>query len=558
MSVHLSSVFLGAAAPVYEQALQDLLERKVVARIWAKDHTLWKPSPEEITNRLGWLNSYEDFKDQWPSAADFVAGVRADGYNRAILLGMGGSSLAPEIFRKICGVRDGFLDLSVCDSTAPAVMAALAEGLEYEKTLFIVSTKSGGTVETLSAMKYFFQLAAGMLGESEAGRHFVAITDPGSKLAEIATAYQFRHIFYGDPNIGGRYSALSVFGLVPAALIGMDVKALLKRTADDHADTVRLGAQLGAILGVLAGGGRNKVTYVLSWPLSSFGDWGEQLIAESTGKEGKGILPIVGEPLGVPAVYGPDRFFVRIKLKDKDEALPGLILLEAAGHPVVELVLDDLNDLGALLYSWEVATAVAGHILAVNPFDQPDVEAAKQFTRQVIARMQTASAPAEEPAIRDGEMAVYGKMEAAGASEALANFLAPVAPGDYIAFQAYLPPSASLDMLLADWRLLLRDLYRTATTVGYGPRFLHSTGQLHKGDDGSGLFIQLTADNPQDVAIPDEMTGGQSSLTFGALQIAQARGDARALEARGRRVIRFHFTADVLQGIDILFKSLKR
>jgi glucose-6-phosphate isomerase len=558
MSVHLSSVFSGVFAPVFDRALMEIKDQKVVERIWAKDHTVWKPSPEEITNRLGWLNSFEDVKDQWPDVADFVARVRVDGYNRAILLGMGGSSLAPEIFRKICGFQEGFLDLSVCDTTAPAVMAALAEGLECEKTLFIVSTKSGGTVETLSAMKYFFRFAAEKLGKSEAGRRFVAITDPGSKLAETAATYQFRHIFYGDPNIGGRYSALSVFGLVPAALIGVDVKALLKRTADDHADAIQLGVKLGVMLGALAKAGRNKVTYLLSWPLLSFGDWVEQLIAESTGKEGKGILPVVGEPLGAPAVYGPDRFFVRIALKDKDEAPPGLAVLKEAGHPVAEMLLDDLHDLGAMLYTWEVATAVAGQILSVNPFDQPDVEAAKQFTRQVIARMQESAAPAEQPIIRENDIAVYGKTDAANTSEALAGFLASAKAGDYIALQAYLPMSASLDMLLADWRLKLRDRYRVATTVGYGPRFLHSTGQLHKGDDGSGLFIQLTADNAQDVAIPDEMTGGQSSLTFGILQIAQARGDAQALESRGRRVIRVHFTGDIQQGIEILIQSLKR
>ncbi|HPJ96056.1 MAG TPA: hypothetical protein PK022_02025 [Syntrophales bacterium] len=557
MSVHLSSVFLGAVAPVVERMLQRLQKQRIIERIWAKDHTVWKTSPEEITNRLGWLNSFEDFKDQWPEVADFISRTRADGYNRAILLGMGGSSLAPEIFRKICGVRDGYLDLSVCDTTAPAVMAALAESMEYEKTLFIVSTKSGGTVETLSAMKYFFRLTAENLGESEVGRHFVAITDPGSKLAETAVTYQFRHIFYGDPDIGGRYSALSVFGLVPAALIGLDVKALLKRMADGHADAVRLGVQLGAMLGGVAEAGRNKVTYGLSWPLSSFGDWVEQLIAESTGKEGKGILPVVGEPLGTPAVYGPDRFFVRVALNDKDEADPGFAVLKNAGHPVAEMILDDLHDLGALLYVWEVATAVAGHLLAVNPFDQPDVEEAKQFTRQVIAQMQEA-ATGEDPVIRDKNIAVYGKTVSAAVSEVLAAFLASAKPGDYIALQAYLPPSASLDMLLADWRLLLRDSYRMATTVGYGPRFLHSTGQLHKGDDGRGYFIQLTADNPLDVAIPDEMTGGQSSLTFGALQIAQARGDAQALESKGRRVIRFHFAGDLQQGIEKLIHSLKR
>ncbi|MBN1548754.1 MAG: hypothetical protein JW902_19040 [Syntrophaceae bacterium] len=557
MSVQLSAVSLGQGAAACEKALQDMRDKKVVERIWARDYTVWKTRPEEIANRLGWLKSYEDFKDQWPAVADFVAGVKADGYNRAILLGMGGSSLAPEIFRKIYGVREGFLDLSVCDTTSPVVIKGLTHDLDSEKTLFIVSTKSGGTVETLSALRYFFNLTAEKLGPVEAGGHFVAITDPGSKLDEIATAYRFRHVFYGDPDIGGRYSALSAFGLVPAALIGMDVKGLLKRAVDNHADAVQLGVKLGAMLGTMAEAGRNKATYVLSWPLSSFGDWVEQLIAESTGKEEKGILPVVGEPLGAPEVYGTDRFFVRIALRN--EADPGLAALKEAGHPVAEMVLDDLQDLGTLLYIWEMATAVAGHLLAVNPFDQPDVEAAKQFTRQVIVQMQEASAPAEEPPIRDGDIAVYGRIPVVkDAPAALTEFLKAAGPGSYIGLQAYLPPSTYLEMLLAEWRLLLRDRYRVATTVGYGPRFLHSTGQLHKGDDGRGLFIQLTADNSQDVAIPDEMNTRQSSLNFGALQIAQARGDAQALESKGRQVIRFHFAADVQQGIEKLIKTIKK
>lgn len=555
MSVLLSSVFLGHVTSSCEEALKEIQAQRVVERIWAKDHTVWKPSPEEITNRLGWLKSYEDFRDQWPAVEDFVAGVRAEGFRQVLLLGMGGSSLAPEIFRKILGVRAGYPDLSICDTTSPSVMAALAERAGCEKTLFIVSTKSGGTVETLSAMKYFFQLTAEQIGLPEAGKRFVAITDPGSKLDEIAGTYRFRQIFYGDPDIGGRYSALSVFGLVPAMLIGADVRTLLKWTTDRLPDAVGQGVQLGAMLGAAAGVGRNKATYLLSPALLPFGDWVEQLIAESTGKEEKGILPVVGEPPGLPEVYGPDRFFIRIAIQG-EASWPGLADFKDAGHPVAELALDRVEDLGELMYIWEMATAVAGSLMKVNPFNQPDVEAAKQFTRQVIARMQEAAAPAEEPAIRDHDIAVYGKTDAANATEALTRFLATVAPGDYIALQAYLPPSDSLDHLLGEIRLLLRDRYRAATTIGYGPRFLHSTGQLHKGDDGSGFFIQFTADNPQDVAIPDEMTGGKTSLTFGVLQLAQARGDAQALESRRRRVVRFHFSGSVQQEIKKLFNPL--
>jgi glucose-6-phosphate isomerase len=560
MSVQLVSAVLGDIESPWKKALTDIREQRIAERIWGKDYTVWKPAPEEIINRLGWLRSGDDFKDQWPLVEDFVAGVRGDGYTQALLLGMGGSSLASEIFRKIFGIREGFLDLSVCDTTAPATIVSLAERLDIKKTLFIVSTKSGGTVETLSAMKYFYHLTVEKIGEAETGRHFLAITDPGSQLAATAMAHRFRHIFYGDPNIGGRFSALSVFGLVPAALIGVDVKGLLKWTTDRQPAAVNLGVNLGAMLGVMARAGRNKVTYVLSEALSPFGDWVEQLIAESTGKEGKGILPVVGEVLGLPEVYGADRFFVQIGLWDENKNEPGLIKLKEAGHPVVKIALDHRSDLGELLYIWEIATAAAGYILEVNPFDQPDVEAAKQFTRQVLEQIQgKKSEKTDEQMVTDGDTTVYGPISSAtDAGQVLEKFLNSVGPGHYIALQAYLPPEPSLDKRLNEFRLLLRDRYRVATTVGYGPRFLHSTGQLHKGDDGRGLFIQFTADNRADVAIPDEMTGNQSSLTFGALQIAQAQGDAKALESRRRRVIRFHFTRDSREGITKLINSLIR
>jgi len=560
MSVQLSAVSLGEMTSSWERTLEGIRNNKIAERIWEKDYTVWKPHPEEIVNRLRWLRSYEDFRDQWSLVEDFVAGVRGDGYNQALLLGMGGSSLAPEIFRRILGAREGYLDLSVCDTTAPGTIASLTSRLNIEKTLFIVSTKSGGTVETLSAMKYFFQQACRKMEASEAGRHFVAITDPGSRLADMAETYRFRQIFYGDPDIGGRYSALSVFGLVPAALIGADIKALLKWTTDRHADAVTLGVKLGAMLGAAAVAGRNKATFILSQVLVPFGDWVEQLIAESTGKEGKGILPVVGEPVGVPEVYGADRFFVHIGLRGENDDEPGLRQLKESGHPVAELVLDQADDLGELLYIWEMATAVSGHVLAVNPFDQPDVEAAKQFTRQVIDQSRKEEAGSEEvPLAMDRNMAVYGLGKTVSTPvQALEDFLDFAGEGSYFAVQAYLTMEPSLTRLLEALRLTVRDRFHIATTVGYGPRFLHSTGQLHKGDDGTGLFVQFTADNPEDTPIPDEMTGQKSSLTFGALQIAQARGDAKALESRGRRVLRFHLTGDIYVGIKQLIESLKR
>ncbi len=559
MPVRLSAFSLGDMTTAWEDSLKKIQAEQVLARIWARDHTVWKSAPDEIVNRLGWLNCFSDFQDQWGAVEDFVVGVRTEGYNHVLLLGMGGSSLAPEVFRKILGVQRGYPDLSVCDTTAPAAMAAWANRLEWGKTLFVVSTKSGGTVETLSAMKYFFRLGAGRLGSAETGRHFVAITDPGSSLEDIARIHRFRRVFSGDPSIGGRYSALSVFGLVPASLIGGDPRALLKWTVGRLADAVKLGEQLGTMLGIMAVRGRNKATYILSQPLTPFGDWLEQLIAESTGKENRGILPVVGESLGMPEVYGSDRLFVRIAFREEGDALPEVEAIKGAGHPLVELRVDGVNDLGELMYVWEMATAVACHFLGVNPFDQPDVEASKQFTREVITRMQHEPVCRAMPAVNDGDVSCYGcDSGASHIGEALSDFLRSVEAGGYIALQAYLAPSAPLDSLLAELRVLLRDRYRVATTVGYGPRFLHSTGQLHKGDDGRGLFVQLTADESLDVGIPDEMTGDQTSLTFGVLQSAQAQGDARALESRGRRVVRVHFCGDVPQGIQKLIDFMKR
>ncbi|NLN59319.1 MAG: glucose-6-phosphate isomerase [Deltaproteobacteria bacterium] len=556
MAVKLVHVALGHAVSSWKNTLAEIRERRVVERMWEGDHTVWKTSPEEIVNRLGWLRSGGVFKDHFPQVEAFVSRVLADGYRQVLLLGMGGSSLAPEIFRKILGSRAGYLDLSVCDTTAPATIAALGAWTETKKTLFVVSTKSGGTVETLSAMKFFYRRTASRQGEKHAGLHYVAITDPGSSLVGIAMAQRFRRIFYGDPDIGGRFSALSVFGLVPAALVGADISSLLEWTDERLSPVVKLGVEVGAMLGVMAESGCNKATFVLSPALLPFGDWLEQLIAESTGKEGKGILPVVGEPLGAPGDYGRDRFFIGLSLRGEAPAT-GLAILNNAGQPVVEMVIDHLQDLGELMYVWEVATAVAGYVLQVNPFDQPDVETAKRFTRAVIAQLQSPSV--EKPVLVDGDISIYGKIPyASDAGDALITFLRSAAEGHYIALQTYLPQEPHLTEMLDELRLLLRNRYLVATTVGYGPRFLHSTGQLHKGDDGRGLFIQFTGDNPVDLPIPDSMTGPGASLTFGILQLAQAEGDARALESRDRRVIRFHFSRDSRKGIRTLISRLQK
>ena len=548
---HRRSASLGTYRPLVDTALEEMVRDQIVTRIWAHDHTVWKPEPEEVANRLGWLEIAEAMSERVGDLAAFTESVLADGYTDVLVLGMGGSSLAPDVFGKVFGGQvAGMPKLAVLDSTDPGAVLAHAESLDPARTLFVVSTKSGGTVETLSFFKYFYNWAAEALGAAEVGRHFVAITDPGSKLADIAERYNFRSTFLNDPNIGGRYSALSYFGLVPAALVGVDVETLLGQAlrmachcepCNCPVDGDNNGAWLGAILGELAKAGRareasrgtrDKVTFVTSPQLGNFGDWVEQLIAESTGKEGKGIVPVVGEPLGPPDVYGDDRLFVYQRLDGDDTYDEGVQTLEDAGQPVVRLRLRDLYDLGEQFFLWEMATAMAGYRLGINPFDQPNVEAAKVLTRQAVAAYgETGALPEDEPA----------PLSAA----ALAEFLAQAQDGDYVALQAYVQPTAETDAALLALRTEIRDRLKLATTVGYGPRFLHSTGQLHKGDRGNGLFIQFTSGPPRDVAIPDEAGKPDSSgMTFGVLKMAQVLGDKQALQDAGRRVIRFHLGLD--------------
>jgi transaldolase/glucose-6-phosphate isomerase len=574
----MGSASLGTYQAGVDHTLTEMAENRITHRIWAHDHTVWKPEPTEITNRLGWLHTAQVMLENVPRLQALAEEVRAAGYTHALLLGMGGSSLAPEVFRSTFGVKQGYLDLAVLDSTDPGAVLAHAERLDPARTLFIVATKSGTTVETLSFFKFFYNQVADALGADRAGEHFVAITDPGTPLTNLAERYHFRATFLNDPNIGGRYSALSYFGLLPAALVGVDVPRLLDRalaTASGCESCVAAGdnsgAWLGSILGELAKAGRDKVTFVLSPAIASFGDWVEQLIAESTGKEGRGILPVVGEPLGPPEVYGDDRLFVHIRLDgdethdaaQRPELVEGLDALEAAGHPVVRLNLHDRYDLGGQFFLWEMATAVASHLLGINPFDQPNVEAAKVLARRMVTEY------TEKGALPSGGSAPL-------TAEALVEFLArdpsttgskPI-PGSrpialavdsrrsYIALQAYLQPTAETDAALAALRARLRDWFRLATTVGYGPRFLHSTGQLHKGDAGNGLFIQFTADDQRDAPIPDQAGSSDSSITFGLLKAAQALGDQQALLDAGRRVIRFHLGDDIVGGLTRLSEAL--
>ncbi|MFP4396396.1 MAG: glucose-6-phosphate isomerase [Anaerolineales bacterium] len=547
---------LGVYQSVVERALADLTAREIVPRIWQHDYTVWKPSPAEITHRLGWLTIAERMTEHLPAIQALVAAAVDEGYTDVLWLGMGGSSLAPDVFHHIFEEREereAGLRLRVLDSTDPGAVRAAAERLDLPHTLFVVATKSGGTVETMSLFKYFYHLMAEMLSddieETEVldevvGARFVAITDEGSKLDSLGQALGFRHIFRNDPNIGGRFSVLSHFGMVAAALLGVDVEEMLARAREmaeacgpETAPAENPGAWLGAVLGALAKAGRDKLTFITSPALANFGDWIEQLIAESTGKSGAGILPVVGAPLGEPEIYGNDRLFVYLRLDGDapyDAAIPDLV---NAGHPVVRVDLRDLYDLGKQFFLWEFATAVAGERLAIHPFNQPNVEAAKRSAREMIA------AYIEKGALPEVETAPLDP-------EALEAFLAQAEAGDYVAIQAYVQPRPEVDAALRQLQAALRARTRLAVTTAYGPRYLHSTGQLHKGDAGRGLFVQFVSHHPElEAPIPDSLDDATSSITFGMLKLAQALGDYQALVEAGRRVIRFDVGTEVVAGI---------
>ncbi len=543
----LSKIHLSAYETLIEKALAELTENDVPTRIWKKDHTVWKPDPEEIVNRLGWLDSPAAMQDEVGRFDALRETLLDEGYTDVLLLGMGGSSLAPDVFSRVFGpVVDDGLQLAVLDSTDPGAVQAHAARLNLERTLFIVATKSGSTAETLSFFKYFYARTVETLGEEGAGAHFVGITDPGSKLETLGNDLNFRTLFLNDPELGGRYSVLSYFGLVPAALVGLDVARLLERALDmraacgpDAPVEENPAVYLGVVMGELAKAGRDKLTLFLSPPVAPFADWVEQLIAESTGKSGTGILPVVGEPPPPPDVYGEDRLFVQISLPDEEPIDERLEVLAIQGHPVVRISLEDRYDLGAQFFLWELATAVAGARLGIHPFNQPNVEAAKVQARRFIQAYEELG---ELPAAETAPLT----------EDALREFLAQARPGDYISVQAYVQPMPETDAALQILRSRLLKATHLATTVGYGPRFLHSTGQLHKGDAGNGLFIQLTSQPEEKLPIPDAPGSSSSALSFGVLKLAQARGDYAALQEVDRRVIHFDLGTDVLENLGVL------
>jgi glucose-6-phosphate isomerase len=545
-------------------ALDTMRQENIIARIWAKDYTVWKPAPDEITNRLGWLDAPAETLEKINYIRATLELFTSGGINDVVLLGMGGSSLAAEVFNKTFGSEAGCPQLHIMDTTDPVLIFQLTQHLDLVKTLFLVCSKSGTTLEITSLFHYFYNLTLEKMGSS-ASRHFIFITDKGSSLKALSKKLSLQHIFLSDSNIGGRYSALSMPGIVPAAIIGVDVEILLlnaiaaaqrEKAENFSGELAATGAVLGATLGTLAQKGRNKITFIMSPQWAPLGSWLEQLIAESTGKEGKGILLVLDEPLAAPRVYGNDRVFVFFQnaAVDNSQKIAGLV---QAGHPVISIKPNDRYDLGGQMFLWEMATAVAAHFLGVNPFDQPDVEATKAHTRRTISLYREhKELPSELPSSTTQECLIYGGPPAAAFAGVLKIFLSKAAKNDYVCLQVYLSPTPEVDEALQKLRETIFAKHGLAVTIGYGPRYLHSTGQLHKGDSGNGLFIQLTADDLLDIGIPDRIGVAGSTLTFGALKAAQAQGDWQALIDAGRKVIRFHWKANPTAGLKKLAELL--
>jgi transaldolase/glucose-6-phosphate isomerase len=550
-----------------EKALDEMQAQRIMARIWGHDYTVWKPVPDEISNRLGWMDIAERLSKQAYELQAFADQLVRDGYTQALLLGMGGSSLAPDLFAHVFAGSPRGLHLEVLDSTHPDAVRAVQERLDPVRTLFIVSTKSSTTIETISLFRYFYNWAAQTLGVEHTGEHFIAITDSGSKLVSLAEKYFFRRTWINDPNIGGRYSALSYFGLLPAALCGVDLARLLGGAltmaticGPQTPASENPAAQLGACIGEMAKAGRDKLTFFISEEIASFGSWVEQLIAESTGKSGKGILPVVGEAPAPAEFYGRDRLFVHLHLAGDESQAGAIQNIKNSGQPFIDFQVRDRYNLGGQFFLWELATAIAGYRLGIQPFDQPNVESAKQRARQMVETFKDrGSLPAETPLLESDGIQVYGnaaRIHATRPDEALEQFLAQGGAGDYITLQAFVPPNPDNESALQALRTRLRDRYHLATTSGFGPRFLHSTGQLHKGDAGHGLFIQFTNQPAHDLPIPDQAGAPGSSIQFGVLILAQAMGDHRALQEAKRRVIRFHLLGDVEESLWQLTRAL--
>lgn len=557
-----------------QQALKKLDDEFVVGRIWTKEGSLWKdhgPTITKIENRLGWLDVMETM--DYDRLKTLQASIRESNFEDIVLLGMGGSSLAPEVMFRTFGRQAGFPRLTVLDSTDPGRIADIENAIDLSKTLFIVASKSGGTVETISFYKYFFQQTGGN------GDQFIAITDPDSNLQRIAEEQNFRDMFLNPADIGGRYSALSYFGLVPAALIGLDLdrihenaSRMIEACADNIPVNYHPGVSLGATIGTLALAQkeRNKLCIFCTQAIASFGDWAEQLVAESLGKEGKGVLPVVGATVGNPHDYASDRLFVYLRVDDDTDMQTmdrGIKALREAGHPRFMQCIADPYGIFGEFFRWEFATAVAGHMLAVNPFDEPNVTEAKEATKSLLKTYtETGSLPQPDPIMQEDNLRLYASESTISPlrelcrshayddnslKEVLAAQIIGTHAGDYFALLAYLTPNDTHDEALTNVQRRLRHVTRRAVTVGYGPRYLHSTGQLHKGGDDTGVFIQITTDSAADIDIPE------ADYSFGTLFAAQAAGDLNALQKHDRRAMRLHIEGDVVAGLEKVLAAIE-
>jgi glucose-6-phosphate isomerase len=545
-----------------DAAAADWQANRKIERFWKKDPSLWTRDGEE--KWLGWIDIVERQQKDVASLAALGGDVRSAGFKTALLLGMGGSSLCPEVLAKTFGPQPGFPELHIVDSTDPAQVMAACEAVDLGKALVIVASKSGSTLEPNILKQFFYEQVRRVVGTENVGSHFVAITDPGSKMEQVARHDGFRYIFYGDPQIGGRYSALSSFGVVAATVAGLKVGKLLDAAAQGVASAKQpiqsnAGVQLGLLLGSAANAGRDKITIFTSPEIYDLGAWLEQLIAESTGKQGKGITPVDRETIGAPEVYGNDRVFAYVRLKSTADASQDakVAALEAAGHPVVTIEIEDLYEIFGQFFTWEIATAVAGSVMGINPFNQPDVESAKIETRALTTEYEkSGKLPERQPVLKEAGIELY-------ATEAYATQLRAQAPaatlngylrahlkqlhaGDYFAALAFLPMFPEHEAAIQVLRHRVRDHKHVATCLGFGPRFLHSTGQDYKGGPNTGVFLQITAKHAEDMDIPGQR------YSFGVVIDAQAAGDLAVLESRGRRALRVHLGADVTAGLDAL------
>lgn len=559
-----SEVVPAARQADLESAMEELKSKNTIARIWKKDPSVWSDKPEHhkiIANSLGWLPVPRQVLERVSELTSFAQEIRAAGFTHAVVLGMGGSSLCPEVLRQSFGPQPGYPELLVLDSTVPAAVAHLESQVKIESTLFIVASKSGSTTEPQMFERYFYERVKQLKG-AKAGENFIAITDPGTLLENQAKEQGYRKTFVNWPDIGGRYSALSFFGMVPFALMGGDVETLLERaaaaatTCQNEDVAANPGAALGALLGALANKGVDKLTLVASKEIASLGLWIEQLVAESTGKEGKGIVPVAGEALGEPKDYGKDRVFAFIAVGAGDaETNAKLAALESAGFPVVQQQLSGPLDLGATFFVWEFATAVASSLLKIDAFDQPNVQESKDNTKRLLAEfVAKGSLPQQTPVVQEGAIRLFSEDKALGTTldSAIAAHLKKVHAADYVAITQYFLETPEAEALVQQLRLAVRAKTGAATTTGYGPRFLHSTGQLHKGGGNNGVFLQLTSEDAKDVPIPGEPFG------FSVLKQAQALGDLESLVKHGRRALRADLGLDVLAGLRRLLQAVEK